>query len=684
MKQAHQKTLTPKKSNYYYLIGGSVFCLGLFFNLQVELAFAAELCEQDTPLIECKIEDATFSINNDDSFVIKDHNLYVGYEGNGVLDIINGGMVHIANDKLIVGVKKNSNSSITISKNGFLQLDSGNAVIAESDHSNGIINIGSASGDAAVAPGYLLINGVDKGIVFGQGNGSLVFNHTDNNYVFDPMITGYGTISVKNGKTIINSNSGGFSGDTIVSDGTLSVSSGATLGGNIEVKNGAVLSGAGTFGTANTGDVTIDTGGTIAPGNSIGTLKVAGDLFFNPGSIYAVEVDPSGATSDKIHVGGSAKLAGSVVHIGLNGNYKPRSTYNILTADNGLVGRFDDVSSNFAFLDPVLKYDSHNVNLALERNNVQFVDFAKTSNQKSTAKGIASLPASSPLLQKFELLSNDTPASVLDGLSGEAHAGLATALRQNSSQASTLALSYLRSNMSAGYLPGAMIAQASYSDYMPIPAQAMPRSAALPLWFQAIGSKQRINGDSNTADIKQDTYGMFTGGDFSVGNGWRLGASLGYANSKMRMDNRNSKADIDTYTVTTYGGKSFPMTTSNAKLNLLMGASYSWHKIKTDRHVNLNDWSHKLKSNYKANTTQLFGELSYAMQFYDFTIEPFVGLEFNRLSINSFTESGGATALSSKSHTQNNTNSILGVRASSKFDIGQSTAFASAGLGWQH
>lgn len=757
MKQAYQKTITPKKSNYFHLISGLIVCLSVSFIPWAGVAYAADIC--GPVLGNCQIEDRSFTVDHGDNpttssslnvanqgwgklYIVNGgeatvsnylqiaywensdglvevsgpnsklnvgRDLNVGVHGNGELiitdianvnvvssvqigiygdgggsgtaTVTNSARLNITNGNLTVSREEGSNGNLIISKGGTVKLNSGDAVIAARDHSNGVVNIGAASGDAAVAPGYLLINDPSKGLVFGRGNGSLVFNHTDNNYVFDPKVTGYGNIFVENGKTIINSNSSGFTGDTVVSGGTLSVSSGARLGGNIDVRNGAVLSGTGTVGTTSTGDVNIDTGGTIAPGNSIGTLKVAGDLFFNPGSMYAVEVDPNGATSDKIHVGGTATLAGSVVHVGLNGNYRPRSTYNILTADLGIVGRFDDAKSNFAFLTPILNYDDRNVNLILERNETQFVDFAKTSNQKSVAKGIASLPANSPLLQKFELLSNDTPASVLDGLSGEAHAGLVTALSQNSTQASTLALSHLRSNMSAGYLPGAMLAQA---DYMPIPAQAMPRSAAQPLWFQAIGSKQRINGNSNTADIKQDTYGMFTGGDFSVGKGWRLGASLGYTNSKMRMDNRNSKADIDTYTVTTYGGKSFPMANNNAKLNLLMGGSYSWHKIKTDRHAYLSDWSHKLKSNYSANTTQLFGELSYAMQFDDFTIEPFANLAWNRLSIGSFSESGGATALSSKSHTQNNTNSTLGVRASTKFDIGRSTAFVSASLGWQH
>src|SRR5690606_33083737 len=132
--------------------------------------------------------------------------------------------------------------------------------------------------------------------------------------------------------------SSGFAGATTVSAGTLRVD--GLLGGRVTVEDGATLGGAGTV-----GDTTVQAGATLAPGNSTGTLRIDGDLVFEAGARYEVEVDPAGTGSDLVEVTGTASLqGGSVVHIGANGGYRLRSTYRILSAGS-LQGTFDEVSS---------------------------------------------------------------------------------------------------------------------------------------------------------------------------------------------------------------------------------------------------------------------------------------------------------------------------------------------------
>src|SRR5690606_29729910 len=116
----------------------------------------------------------------------------------------------------------------------------------------------------------------------------------------------------------------------------------AVLGGAVEILSGATLGGHGTVGS-----VILGAGATVAPGNSIGTLHVAGDFTFAAGSVYAVEVDPEGTESDLIHATGTAHLNdASVIHIGEVGSYRPTATYTIVTADAGLDGTFGSVSSD--------------------------------------------------------------------------------------------------------------------------------------------------------------------------------------------------------------------------------------------------------------------------------------------------------------------------------------------------
>src|SRR5690606_21290915 len=111
-----------------------------------------------------------------------------------------------------------------------------------------------------------------------------------------------------------------------------------------------------------------------------------GDMTFVPDSTYEVDVDPGSAGSDLVHVGGIAHLGqASVVHLGLDGTYDLASVYTILTADGGLDGAFDGVTSSFIFLDPFLTHDDNSVYLQFARNSVAFDDLAQTRNQRAAA-----------------------------------------------------------------------------------------------------------------------------------------------------------------------------------------------------------------------------------------------------------------------------------------------------------
>lgn len=72
-----------------------------------------------------------------------------------------------------------------------------------------------------------------------------------------------------------------------VNDGTLLVNGSTASSSLTTVNAGETLGGGGTVGN------TLVNGGTLSPGNSIGTLTVAGDLVFTSASTYMVEVSPA-------------------------------------------------------------------------------------------------------------------------------------------------------------------------------------------------------------------------------------------------------------------------------------------------------------------------------------------------------------------------------------------------------
>jgi outer membrane autotransporter protein len=135
-----------------------------------------------------------------------------------------------------------------------------------------------------------------------------------------------------------------YTGPTTVSAGTLVVN-GSIASSAVTVNSGATLSGTGTV-----GGLTINSGGTFAPGNSPGTMTVAGNLAFQSGALYLVQVTPSIASST--NVAGTATLAGTVQAAFAAGSYVTRN-YTILSAAGGRSGTFNaltttNLPANFA------------------------------------------------------------------------------------------------------------------------------------------------------------------------------------------------------------------------------------------------------------------------------------------------------------------------------------------------
>ena len=88
---------------------------------------------------------------------------------------------------------------------------------------SGVINIGAAPSDAAVAPGFL-----DVALVTSTLSGTLNFNHTSTNYTFSPVIAGLTTVYAWGGTTIL-SGANTYTGGTAIGAGTIQVGNDSAL-----------------------------------------------------------------------------------------------------------------------------------------------------------------------------------------------------------------------------------------------------------------------------------------------------------------------------------------------------------------------------------------------------------------------------------------------------------------------
>ena len=164
------------------------------------------------------------------------------------------------------------------------------------------MNIGAAAGSPAVAPGTLN----SASVAFRGGTATLNFNHTSTNYVFAPAISGNGAVNVLAGVTTLTANNT-YTGATTINGGALIVNGSIASSSLTTVNSGAALLGSGTVGST-----VINTGGFLVPGpvGTPGTMTVTGNLAFQSGALYVVQVNPTTASST--NVSGTASLAGTV------------------------------------------------------------------------------------------------------------------------------------------------------------------------------------------------------------------------------------------------------------------------------------------------------------------------------------------------------------------------------------
>ena len=181
----------------------------------------------------------------------------------------------------------------------------------------------SYSGNTTISAGTLLVRSqLGEGTYSGNVSNSGDFGiNSSSNQTLSGVISGSGTINKSGTGELTLTGANTYNGTINVAGGTLFAGSSSdgsnyiTLG-NVNVKGGT-LGGGGKIG----GNVSfITTGGTLAPGNSIGTLTVDGDL--NLSDDDTTEIEFNALEADKIIVNGDISLDGSLVLKPSSGTYE--------------------------------------------------------------------------------------------------------------------------------------------------------------------------------------------------------------------------------------------------------------------------------------------------------------------------------------------------------------------------
>lgn len=451
-----------------------------------------------------------------------------------------------------------------------------------------------------------------------------------------------------------------YRGPTLVDGGLLSVD--GSLLSAVEVNADGTLGGSGRI-----GGLLARSGGTVAAGNSIGTLEVAGDLRFESGSTYAVELSES--ASDRIVASGKASIAGGNVTLAMENSPDLLSQsqveslvgrrYDILDAAGGIDGRFDAVLPNYLFLGGTLDYAANAIRLDIGRNGTTLASVAQTPNQAAVAGAVETLGAGNPVYESLLLSENAATAQrAFQQLSGEIYPALAGLLLNDSR--------YLRDSV------GERLRQASDGE---------AGGEAPEGWFKALGSwGKSADGSHGSEGYRHSVGGFLLGVDSQVASDTRLGLVAGYSNSSLNMDSSlQSSASIDSYHLGAYLGRQLQ------QWRLSLGAAHTWHRAEVKRDLQYGAVARKQKAKLDAQSSQLFAEAAYALGWRSLELEPFAGLAYVHVASDDFRERGSAAALEGGDDNLDAAFTTLGLRAKRHFELDAGRRLALSGtLGWRH
>ena len=630
----------------------------------------------------------------------------IGYEGNGTAVISNGGVFSVAggtevskastsvasitvtgpgsqftSNGVSLGTASGANGTLIVA-NGALA-NTGALTLAPDANATGRLVIGAVAGEPAVAAGTLNASTV----TFGPGSGEIVFNHTGN-VNFTSALTGglsTGEISVLAGTTTFSTDSAGFLGDATVSGGK-AVFNADYSSTDVEVSGSGVVGGDGTVQSLN-----VLSGGTVAPGNSPGTIHVFEGVTFASGSKYAVEV--AGTQSDLISAG-TATLNGGTVQVS---GTPSLMRYAILTTTFlPVTGTFDGLESSSAFILYSLDYDLNNVYLVVDGYK-SLTTVARTPNQYAVANALDKFPKDNPLYSAVVSGSVADAQQAFNALSGEVHASVGTALADDSRyvrEAITgrLIQAYYGGASAGGGQPIVMAAAAptdvvemDSSSRMSLGAgYASSREAApssghdLAWWSRAFGAWGEYNTNNNAATTDRNLGGFITGVDGGLGGGWRGGLATGYLNTNLSVDDRWSSAQINSYVLGAYAGGGI------GDFAFRSGGTWTWNSIDSSRNVIFPGFSEFEGASYNGDVGQLFAELAYPVFTHGGVIEPFAGLAYVHVGTDGFTESGAVAGLTSGGLDMNVGYGTLGARTGTTVVWGATTVIPHASLAWQY
>jgi outer membrane autotransporter protein len=594
---------------------------------------------------------------------------------------LGGGIVDSNGFDLVFGAPVSGPGSLTKRGLGVLTLSGANSYTGGTIVDEGILRLApgaslSPLGGLTVTGGLFDLNGNDVAVGLLQGSGgtialganTLTVNQSAYT-VLGTLLTGTGGLSLEGPGTLDLRGVNTYTGPTTVSNSRLAV--------NGSITSDVTVGAAGSLGGIGTIFGSVSNAGALAPGNSIGTLTVAGDLAQAPGSTYQVELDNQGQ-ADRVNVGGTAQLGGTVNFIAAPGSYAAQQTYTILNAAGGIAGAFAGAMGNYAFLFPSLSYDANNVYLTIARS---FARGAQTPNQAAVgavldANATTANGSFGNAIATLTTLSPTAGTAALNALSGQNYSGF--------SSVGVAGAQLFMSNF-AGQAGGSTggVNRVALAEACDVACDSVT-PALWGAWGGAAGGLGTIVGTTNAGTLTYNLGGFAAGLDRKLAPDFLLGVTVGYSGGTQWVQGFQGQGTTSTVQAGLYG--------SYARGPVYVDglAAYAYSDNQMTRQIAIPGIA-AVNAQGRTGVNQLFGQVEAGYRFdiggrAGAFVTPFARLQAATATQAAFTETGaGSLGLSVAAQTTNSLRTVFGAQLGGAMDLGWREKLAmQLRLGWGH
>jgi autotransporter-associated beta strand protein len=543
----------------------------------------------------------------------------------------------------------------------------------------------AGTGGAVVLGGTAGTNGQTFGTdIFLMSGGTLVFDLSSNlnlaNIIESDQLAvgGAGGGLTKQGAATLTLNGAQtYTGTTTVSAGTLALNGSVIT--NTVVNGGRFQGNASILSFMGAKNLTVN-GGTVAPGNSIGTINVSGNYTQGAGGTLEIEITPAGLT-DLLNITGTASLNGTLLVMPSAGSYTIGTTYTFLQSTGGVSGTF----STFTVQNGVvlgINYLANSVQLVV-RENIIIIPFPATSsnarhvqtclmagstNGNQDLTNVLNLIAALPTTSEFNAALNQLqPArfNAIDISNLNVKSEVQKILAKHLFELNCATRACGSKNAEHQTPPHTSSKENHVAQSSSPKTNASNNSSAHnSIWIEPFGQFVEMSQIQQLTGFDTTTGGVVGGYDYCTPAKVYLGAAFGYANSHLEWHQQNGHGQIQNFFGGFYG--SFKGDYLWFDASALTGVN----EYKLRRNISFTGLHRKAKSDHWGWDADLHVGFTGNHQLKYLRIQPFAEAEYYFLYQERFNERGAQSlSLDIRKKNSQMMRSQAGVRVSDYFEI---------------